>query len=91
MYIVKYDFVDLQDNNYAYKAGETYPREGYTPDEARINELITEANAQGRELIMMTKDPVKKTEDKEVEKTPAKTVTTQATVTPPAKTAEPSK
>ena len=91
MYIVKYDFVDLQDDNYAYKAGETYPREGYTPNEARINELITEANAQGRELIMMTKDPVKKTEDKEVEKTPAKTVTTQAPVTPPAKTAEPSK
>lgn len=36
MYIVKYDFIDLQDNNWAYCAGETYPREGYTPDEARI-------------------------------------------------------
>ena len=91
MYIVKYDFVDLQDNNYAYKAGETYPREGYTPDEARINELSTEANAQGRELIMVTKESPKKAEDKDIEKTPAKTVTTQVPVAPPAKTAEPSK
>ena len=74
MYIVKYDFVDLQDNNYAYKAGDTYPREGYIPNEDRINELITAANKQGRELIMVVKEPGNKAEITEEKKNPKKPV-----------------
>ena len=44
-------FTDLQDNSYAYKAGDVYPRKGYTPDEARIKELSGKNNLRKRPVI----------------------------------------
>ena len=44
-------FTDLTDNNYLYNVGDVYPREGLTPDAARIFELSTDANQRGVPLI----------------------------------------
>lgn len=44
-------FTDLQDNNYAYKAGDTYPRKGLSPSSERIEELAGSNNKQHTPLI----------------------------------------
>lgn len=44
-------FTDLQDGNHVYRAGDIYPREGYTPSEERIAELASDKNKQGTPLI----------------------------------------
>lgn len=44
-------FTDLQDNNYAYKVGDEYPRKGLVVSEHRINELISGSNKQHRPVI----------------------------------------
>ena len=44
-------FTDLQDGNYAYNTGDTYPRKGYVPSEKRINELATDGNLRKRPVI----------------------------------------
>lgn len=51
MYKVVKRFVDLQDNNYKYEAGDEYPRLGYEPSLVRINELSTKNNLQKAILI----------------------------------------
>ena len=51
MYTVVRHFTDLLDNNHKYTEGDVYPREGYTPSEARIYELSTAANKQRTILI----------------------------------------
>ena len=51
MWRVKTYFEDLQDSRHPYKVGDTYPREGLTPDAARILELSTDANRRGVALI----------------------------------------
>ena len=51
MWRVKTYFEDLQDSRHPYKVGDTYPREGLTPDAARIFELSTDANQRGIPLI----------------------------------------
>ena len=48
--VIKY-FTDLQDNNYAYKAGDTYPRKGLSPSGERIEELAGSNNKQHTPLI----------------------------------------
>lgn len=48
--VVKY-FVDLKDNNHEYKAGDVYPRDGYTPTAERIAELSGSENLQKQPLI----------------------------------------
>lgn len=51
-YVVIYEkFKDLKDNNYIYKKGDIYPREGLTPTKKRINELTSEKNKIGEVLI----------------------------------------
>lgn len=50
-YTVIRHFTDLQDNNYKYKEGMTYPREGYVPSEHRILELAGSENKQRTPLI----------------------------------------
>ena len=45
-------FTDLQDNNYAYREGDTYPREGYTPTKGRIEELASNKNIRKRPVIV---------------------------------------
>ncbi len=44
-------FTDLQDNNFAYKIGDVYPREGYTPSAERIAELVSCDNKRGNPVI----------------------------------------
>lgn len=51
-YIVIYErFKDLEDNNYIYKKGDIYPREGLKPSKERIKELSTKKNKIGEILI----------------------------------------
>lgn len=44
-------FTDLQDGNYVYNVGDTYPHKGYTPSEERITELAADKNRQKTPLI----------------------------------------
>ena len=44
-------FNDLQDENYYYETGSTYPRDGLTPSQERIDELASADNKQGIPLI----------------------------------------
>lgn len=51
MYKVVKFFTDLQDNDYPYEVGSTYPREGLSVSEERIRELSSKSNRQGTALI----------------------------------------
>jgi hypothetical protein len=51
MYKVREYFTDLQDNGYAYKGGDTYPRKGYEPTAERIEMLSTDKNVRKRPII----------------------------------------
>lgn len=51
MYKVLEMFTDLQDGNYKYEAGDEYPRLGYKPSLARINELCGTDNRRGHAVI----------------------------------------
>ena len=51
MYRVINHFVDLQDNNYKYDVGDTYPRKGLNVLQSRINELASHKNKQKTPLI----------------------------------------
>lgn len=51
MYRVVRYFTDLQDNNYAYNAGDKFPRDGVEVSNERINELLSDQNKQCRQLI----------------------------------------
>lgn len=53
--VIKY-FTDLQDNNHPYNVGDTYPREGLKPDDARIAELAGSENKQGCPLIELVEE-----------------------------------
>ena len=48
--VIKY-FTDLQDNNYAYSVGDTFPRNGVEVDAGRVAELASDKNRQGVPLI----------------------------------------
>ena len=71
MYRVIKHFVDLQDNNYKYDVGDTYPRKGLNVLQSRINELATNKNLQKTPLIEEIPDieeRPKKEKKKSVEK-----------------------
>lgn len=51
MYTVIHEFLDLQDNSYHYKKGDTYPRKGKKADAERVEELSGNANKIGVPLI----------------------------------------
>ena len=51
MYKVIKHFIDLQDNNYKYDVGDTYPRKGLNVLQSRINELASSKNKQKTPLI----------------------------------------
>ena len=51
MYKVIKSFTDLQDNNYKYDVGDTYPRKGLNVLQSRINELASDQNKQNTPLI----------------------------------------
>ena len=48
--VIKY-FTDLQDNNYAYYVGDTFPHNGGDVDAERIEELASDKNRLGVPLI----------------------------------------
>lgn len=51
MFKVIVRFVDLQDNNYLYRVGDKFPRDGKFVSEKRINELKSSENKRHRALI----------------------------------------
>lgn len=66
MYKVIRHFVDLQDNNHSYNAGDTFPRSGLVVSEDRYAELAGSENKQGVPLIAEEK-PKKKRAKKTTE------------------------
>ena len=51
MYKVIKSFTDLQDNNYAYYVGDTFPHNGVDVGAERIAELASDKNRLGVPLI----------------------------------------
>lgn len=60
MYKVVKLFTDLQDNNYEYKVGDIYPRDGFEVLPSRIKELAGKKNLQGVPLIEKVDEEPKK-------------------------------
>lgn len=51
-YVAIHDFKDLEDNSYVYLKDDPYPRKGNkNVDEERIQELMSNQNKQGKQLI----------------------------------------
>ena len=65
--VIKY-FTDLQDNNFAYNVGDTFPHKGKEVDEKRIKELSTSNNRRGTALIELVDE--KKAEKAETAEEP---------------------
>ena len=64
--VIKY-FTDLQDNNYAYYVGDTFPRNGVEVGAERIAELSSDKNLQGVPLIEEVAEKPKRTRKKKYE------------------------
>ena len=64
MYRVIKHFVDLQDNNYKYDVGDTYPRKGLNVLQSRINELASNKNLQKTPLIEEIPEKAKEPKNK---------------------------
>ena len=64
MYKVIKHFIDLQDNNYKYDVGDTYPRKGLNVLQSRINELASHKNKQKTPLIEEIPENVEETKKK---------------------------
>ena len=61
-------FTDAQDNEYAYREGDIYPREGHTVSEARLKDLLSGNNFQRVPLIKRVDKVSKPVQPKEPEK-----------------------
>ena len=88
--VIKF-FTDLQDNKHPYNVGDIFPRDGVTVDEARLTELSSSKNRQGKPLIkkidepkpIITDDVTEAVIDEPIEV--AETVEAETTETVPAK------
>lgn len=69
MYKVIKFFTDLQDGNYPYNVGDTFPRVGVEVTEGRLAELAGSDNLQGAPLIQLVEEAPKKTPAKRTKKT----------------------
>ena len=67
MYKVIKSFTDLQDNNYAYSVGDTFPHNGVEVDAERIDELASDKNRLGVPLIEEIAEKPKRTRKKKDE------------------------
>ena len=67
MYKVIKSFTDLQDNNYAYYVGDTFPHNGVEVDAKRIEELASDKNRLGVPLIEEVTEKPKRTRKKKDE------------------------
>ena len=56
MYRVITDFADMQDANYVYKVGDTFPRAGVRVTEERAAELASNKNRRGCPLIELVEE-----------------------------------
>jgi len=56
MYKVIHFFTDLQDNDFAYEVGDTFPRKGKKVSKERLEELSSASNKQNRALIEEVKE-----------------------------------
>lgn len=61
--VIKY-FTDLQDNNYAYSVGDTFPHNGVEAGAERLAELASDKNLQGVPLIEEIVEKPKRTRKK---------------------------
>ena len=57
-YKVLVRFTDLQDDNYVYDPGDTFPRKGMKPSKKRLEELASKNNRRGIVLIEEVKEDV---------------------------------
>ena len=64
MFRVIKHFTDMQDNNFAYEIGDTFPRKGMSVLPSRIKELASDKNRQGCPLIEEIPDVDDKPEKK---------------------------
>ena len=67
MYKVIKSFIDLQDNNYAYYVGDTFPHNGVEVGAERIAELASDKNRLGVPLIEEVAEKTKRTRKKKDE------------------------
>ena len=67
MYKVIKSFTDLQDNNYAYYVGDTFPHNGVEVGAERIAELASDKNRRGIPLIEEVEEKPKRTRKKKSE------------------------
>lgn len=67
MYKVIESFTDLQDNNYVYYVGDTFPRNGVEVGAERIAELASGNNRLGFPLIEKVAEKPKRTRKKKSE------------------------
>ena len=67
MYKVIKSFTDLQDNNYAYYVGNTFPHNGVEIDSERLAELASDKNRLGVPLIEEVAEKTKRTRKKKDE------------------------
>ena len=67
MYKVIKSFTDLQDNNYAYYVGDTFPHNGVEVCAERIAELASDKNRRGIPLIEEVAEKPKRTRKKKEE------------------------
>ena len=67
MYKVIKSFTDLQDNNYAYYVGDTFPHNGVDVGAERIAELASDKNRRGIPLIEEVAEKPKRTRKKKDE------------------------
>ena len=67
MYKVIKSFTDLQDNNYAYYVGDTFPHNGVEVGAERIAELASDKNRRGIPLIEEIAEKPKRTRKKKDE------------------------
>ena len=67
MYKVIERFMDLQDDNYIYEVGDTYPREGADPTLERIRELASNSNKIGKPLIEEVAEKPRRTRKQKAE------------------------
>lgn len=56
-YTALIDFIDKQDNNFYYHAGDSFPRNGNEISEERAAELTSSANKLGKPVIVEIKEP----------------------------------
>ena len=67
MYKVIKSFTDLQDNNYAYYVGDTFPHNGVEVGAERIAELASDKNRLGVPLLEEITEKPKRTRKKKEE------------------------